>query len=278
MKLVRLVTGLLLSILYLAQPVTAVEPVSIDVNKPVSESLRPDGFLWAFDDGIVGTSEPKAVEDLSGNGIAGLLGASKEVPMPTYADGKFGTAIYLQGQGGIVRWAETFRTDSPMGFLTTDGTGKSFTTGMWFKMEDTKPVAHILLRRDGGNRKGFRVALVKADSKDNETPGSSWTMRIEHGDYKGNPGTLATTGAFADGGWHHIGVSVAPDTSSPQAEEELARFTAVYWLDGEVLDTVTFSTQEIVIEPGTHSIVVGDSAQGLVDDVFISSGVHTFKR
>ena len=272
------ITGILLSALFLTGPVAAAEPAAIDLNKPAGESLRPDGFYWTFDDGIVGTSDPKAVEDLSGNGITGLAGASKEVPMPTYADGKFGTAIYLQGVGSIVRWVDKNKTDSPMGFLTTDGKGKPFTAGFWFKMEDTKPVAHILLRRDGGARKGWRIALVRADSKDNETEGNSWKLRMEYGDFKGDPGSKAVTEAFADGSWHHIGVSVAPDESAEKAGDELSNMTAVYWLDGQLFDTVHFRTKEVVIEQGSHSIVVGDASNGITDDAFITSGVHTFKK
>jgi len=277
MNPLRILAGIFLSVLCCARPVAAGEQ-SIDLNKPVGESLKVDGFHWAFDDGLVGTGDPRTVEDLSGNGLTGYIAGSKEVPPPTYAEGKFGTAIFLQGQGSIVRWAENSQAGSPMNIMTSDAKGTAFTTGIWFKMEDLKPVAHILIRRDGGARKGWRIAVVKADSKESDSPGTSWKLRMEFGDYKGDPGTRATTESFADGGWHHIGVSVAPDGSSANSVEELANFTAIYWLDGEVLDTVTFSTKEVDVEQGTHSIVVGDSAQGIVDDAFIASGVHTFKK
>jgi hypothetical protein len=197
--------------------------------------------------------------------------------MPTYADGKFGTAIFLPGAGSIVRWVQGNKTGSPMGFLTSDGNGKAFAAGIWYKMEDTKPVAHILMRRDGGARKGWRIALVKTDSKDKETPGSSWKLRMEFGDYKGNPSTRAATDAFADGGWHHIGISVAPDGSAEKSADGLTNFTAVYWLDGEHFDTVAFTTKEVE-EQGFHSLGMGDGAMGIADDAFITSGVHAFKK
>ncbi|MEI6337071.1 MAG: hypothetical protein WCQ57_00640 [Verrucomicrobiota bacterium] len=272
-------SGFFLSVLCLALPAAAAEqPAVIDLKKPVLESLRPDGFYWAFDEGIVGTSNPENIEDLSDNGITGLLGGSRESPTPTYADGKFGTAIYLQGAGSIVRWVEGNRTGSPMGLLTSGEKGKAFTAGIWFKMEDTKPVGHILMRRDGGARIGWRIALIKADSKDTETPGSSWNLLMEYGDYKGNPGTKATTDAFADGGWHHIGISVAPDGSAAESADGLTDFTAVYWLDGQLFDTVAFTTKEVDVEQGSHSIVVGNDAWGIADDAFITSGVHSFKK
>lgn len=279
MKRLGIFSGVILSALCLVQSAAVAEqPAVIDLKKPVMESLRPDGFYWAFDDGIVGTSDPKTIEDLSGNGITGLAGASRESPMPTYADGKFGTAIYLPGAGSIVRWVEGNRTGSPMGLLTSGEKGKAFTAGIWFKMEDTKPVGHILMRRDGGARIGWRMALVRADSKDNETLGNSWKLRIEYGDYKGNPGTKAATDAFADGGWHHIGISVAPDGSAAKSADGLTDFTAVYWLDGQLFDTVAFTTKEVDVEQGSHSIVVGNGAMGIADDAFITSGVHAFKK
>lgn len=279
MKPLGILSGIFLSALCLVQSAAGAEqPAVIDLKKPVLESLRPDGFYWAFDDGIVGTSDPKIIEDLSGNGITGLLGGSREVPTPTYADGKFGSAIFLQGVGSIVRWVEGNRTGSPMGLLTSGEKGKAFTAGIWYKMEDTKPVGHILMCRDGGARIGWRIALVKTDSKDKETPGSSWKLRMEFGDYKGNPGTRAATDAFADGGWHHVGVSVAPDGSAAKSADGLTDFTAVYWLDGQLFDTVAFTTKEVDVEQGSHSIVVGSAAMGIADDAFITSGVHSFKK
>jgi hypothetical protein len=279
MKRLGILSGVILSALSLVQSAAGAEqPAVIDLKKPVLESLRPDGFYWAFDDGIVGTSDPKIIEDLSGNGITGLLGGSREVPTPTYADGKFGSAIFLQGVGSIVRWVEGNRTGSPMGLLTSGEKGKAFTAGIWYKMEDTKPVGHILMCRDGGARIGWRIALVKTDSKDKETPGSSWKLRMEFGDYKGNPGTKAATDAFADGGWHHVGVSVAPDGSAAKSADGLTDFTAVYWLDGQLFDTVAFTTKEVDVEQGSHSIVVGSAAMGIADDAFITSGVHSFKK
>jgi hypothetical protein len=279
MKPPGILSGIFLSALCLVQAAAGAEqPAVIDLNKPVLESLRPDGFYWAFDDGIIGTSDPKTIEDLSGNGITGLLGGSREVPTPTYADGKFGSAIFLQGVGSIVRWVEGNRTGSPMGLLTSGEKGKAFTAGIWYKMEDTKPVGHTLMCRDGGARIGWRIALVKTDSKDKETPGSSWKLRMEFGDYKGNPGTKAATDAFADGGWHHIGISVAPDGSAAKSADGLADFTAVYWLDGQLFDTVAFTTKEVDVEQGSHSIVVGPAAMGIADDAFITSGVHAFKK
>ncbi len=272
-------SGVIVSALCLMQSAAGAEqPAVIDLKKPVIESLRPDGFYWAFDDGIVGTSDPKTMEDLSGNGITGLVSGGSKSPTPTYADGKFGTAIFLQGVGSIVRWVEGNRASSPMGLLTSGENGKAFTAGIWFKMEDTKPVGHTLMCRDGGARIGWRIALVKTDSKDMETPGSSWKLRMEFGDYKGNPGTRAATDAFADGGWHHIGISVAPDGSAAKSADGLTDFTAVYWLDGQLFDTVAFTTKEVDVEQGSHSIIVGPAAVGIADDAFITSGVHAFKK
>ena len=51
----------------------------IDLNKPVGDSLVPDGFYWTFDDGIAGESEPLIVQDHSGN-QKGLASAHETSP------------------------------------------------------------------------------------------------------------------------------------------------------------------------------------------------------
>ena len=75
---------------------------AIDLKKPVGESLKPDGFYWAFDDGLLGESQPSEVDDLSGNGFVGRIVNVPAKPPITYADGKFGTGIYAQGLGAMV--------------------------------------------------------------------------------------------------------------------------------------------------------------------------------
>jgi len=55
----------------------------IDLKKPVSASLKPDGFYWSFDDGLIGESEPKTVEDLSGSGFDGQISRDSAAMTPS---------------------------------------------------------------------------------------------------------------------------------------------------------------------------------------------------
>ena len=60
---------------------------TIDLSKPVSQSLKPDVVYWSFDQGLPGQSLPEVVEDESGNGLDGrLLAVMLQVfPMPLLA-------------------------------------------------------------------------------------------------------------------------------------------------------------------------------------------------
>jgi len=128
----------------------APESTVIDLSKPVSESLKPDVLYWAFDDGSIDFYMPDPVEDLSGNGFSGKLMEGAVHPIPTYSEGKFGTAIRLQGntpnsetpEGKLktflnprVTWARKPRESvSDPNLLHMKDT--SFTAGAWVRIDD----------------------------------------------------------------------------------------------------------------------------------------------
>lgn len=241
----------------------------IDLKKPVGESLKPDGFYWNFDGGLVGESEPPTVEDLSGNGFDGQISRGSASMTPTYVDGVFGTGIYVQG-APQVRWREGDKLDAASDPSRLTMKGKSFTGGIWFKMDDRKPQAHVLIRRDENNI-GWRLVVMRDAAEETDSDGSAWFLNLQLGDSRERGKSQALTSAFTDGKWHHIGFSVSPD---PGGEE----FTTVYWLDGEIFDTVTFMATVPDPKPGTQFLSIGNVVWGLLDDAFVTTGIHTFKK
>jgi len=241
----------------------------IDLNKPVGDSLVPDGFYWTFDDGIAGESEPLIVQDHSGNSFDGHISSAGGSPTPTYADGVFGTAIYVQGNPQVT-WRKGHKLDAAPDPSKLTMKGQAFTGGVWFKMDDRKPAAHVLIRRDD-NTIGWRLMVLKDQEADKESDGASWYLNLEYGDSRIRGTSLASTPVFADGKWHHVGFSVSPGPDEGQ-------FTTVFWIDGEIFDTVAFKATVPDPKPEYRFLSVGNGVWGLLDDAFVTTGVHSFKK
>lgn len=288
LRILSTVAGLLVAC---AQYGMAAESKVIGLGKPVEASLRPDIFYWPFDDGIVGESEPSAVADLSGNGFEGhIINGRKEGSKLIYGEGKFGTGVYAQGFDSNVSWKETSRFNAASDPSKLILKNQPFTGGVWFRMDDLRPAGHAPIRVMGALngkpvglwRLGVTQARLSKDqpSDDQDLPaqpeGSSWNLSFEVGGaIKGK--STAVTEVFADRKWHHIGFSVSPaqDPSSAGAERE---FTVIYWLDGEMFETVTFAAAPPEFEPGSLSLVMGWRVWGMMDDAFLTSGVYDFKK
>lgn len=256
----------------------------IDLGKPVGESLRPDGLYWAFDEGVEGESQPPTVEDLSGNGFDGSLQTYGKDPKPTYAAGRFGTAIHFEGHGAAL-WSE--RRGVTLDAPKLGSKDMAFTGGVWFKMEDLKLRSHILLQKDDYG-KGWRLILYKMDitaPRGDEAAGllagadgTQWSISFQPGravsgsdqSKAKNPMTLPT-GIFADRQWHHLGFSVAP---GPEPMES----TVTYWLDGELFETIVSKSQWEEPNPEWRFFIAGKISSGWMDDAFVTSGIHTFKK
>lgn len=241
----------------------------IDLKKPVSESLMPDGFYWSFDDGLIGESEPQTVLDLSENGFDGQISRGTGAATPTYAEGVFGTAIYVQGFS-LVQWGKKHKLNAAPDPAKLIMKGQPFTGGIWFKMDDKKPAAHTLIRRDE-NVIGWRLMVMRDPAEDKESDGAAWYLNLGYGDSRDRSRSRDFTQAFADGQWHHIGFSVSPGPGEGE-------FTTVYWLDGEIFDTVSFAATIPEVDPETQFLTVGTGVWGLLDDAFVTTGVHTFKK
>ncbi len=278
-----------LSVLLLsARPGAAagVEAKAINLGKPVSESLRPDGYYWAFDDGILGEGQPAEVEDLSGNGFVGRITKASASTQITYAEGKFGTAIYAQGLGSMVEWTEKSvlnAASDPSKLLMKD---QPFTGGVWFKMDDRRPGMHVPIRQTEAGS-GWRICVAKEAGKgasietdldlSSQSQGDSWFLLFQIGDSRSRGKSAAATAAFADGKWHHIGFSVNSEKGAGKTPAT-REFAVTYWLDGEIFDTVNFQADVPDPEPGSLSLRAGFRVWGVLDDAFVTTGIHTFKK
>jgi len=257
----------------LAAPAAEESGKVIDLNKPVIESIKPDGFYWAFDDGIIGESEPRTVTDFSGNSFDGQISAANASVTPTYAEGVFGTAIYVQGIPQV-SWGFKHKLNSAPDPSRLIMKGRSFTGGAWFKMDDLKQSFHALIRRDE-NAIGWRLIIYNENLTDKDSAGTAWYPSLEYGSSRSRGKSTVSTSVFSDGKWHHVGFSVSPDSSVGEDEIE---FTTVYWLDGVEFDRVVFKAKIPDPNPETQFLSIGNGAWGLIDDAFVTTGVHTFKK
>lgn len=249
---------------------------TIDLSKPVSESLKPDGIYWAFDNGTRGDSYPVEVEDTSGNNYDGRLREGKVRPLPVYDEGKFGLALRFpalpedfeynpRNPNPAVIWR---LRDTPEAWDETklDMEGKSFTGGLWMKLdkilEGQRQVIVLFVRGSSPRQWGF--VLVKEPTDD-------WTFRFARC-------ISPKTQELNDGAWHHVAFVV-------DAEGD-ASFVS-FWLDGQRLGE-PIALEAPLLAPETDSdrfFILGESNvgnfstgfEGLLDDVFVTGGVHTFE-
>jgi len=255
---------------------------TIDLKKPVSESLKPDVLYWSLDGGTVGHSEPAEVEDGSGNGFTGKLRSGKIHPEPVYAPGKFGTALRFHGvtppvtgEDGLQRTADP---SSSIGWRVRDTpdvpdlqkfelAGKSFTAGLWIKLEkinEGESQSVFLMNWGTSPASQWSFILVK-DQRD------EWIMRMLRTKSVG-------TRVLSDGAWHHVAFSL---------EAKEGEILVTYWLDGEILGepvtnpAVIAESQSVadqIFQVGERNVAnFSTGFAGLLDDVFVTSGVHTFQ-
>lgn len=260
----------------------AAAQTAIDLSQPISKSLKPDILYWSFDGGTVGYSDPMEVEDSSGNGFTGKLKPGKIHPEPVYAAGKFGTALRfhgltppVEGEDGKQRTANP----SPSVFWRVRDTpdvpdlqkfelaGKSFTAGLWIKLEKINEgeSQSVFLMNWGTFPASLWSFILVKDQRD------EWIMRMLRTKSVG-------TDVLSDGAWHHVAFSL---------EAKDGEISVTYWLDGEILGepvtspSVIAESQSVadqIFQVGERNVAnFSTGFAGLLDDVFVTSGVHTFQ-
>jgi len=255
----------------------------IELSKPVSASLKPDCLYWPCDGGTIGRPDPVETEDLSGNGYTGKLQPGKIHPEPVYAAGKFGTALRFHGPTPPVMGddgKETLLDPSPSviwrlrdtGDVSDDSkldlAGKSFTAGLWIKFEKLNQgglQSVLLMNRGYLPDSQWNFVLVKDVLE-------QWTMRVLRTQ------SSQKTDILNDGEWHHVAFSL---------EAHAGGITVTYWLDGVILgEPVTSpsvigevqSDAERIFRVGERNVAnFSTGFAGMIDDIFVTNGVHTFQ-
>jgi len=258
----------------------SVSAATIDIGKPASESLTPDGVYWTFDGGTVDDWMPDMVEDKSGNGFIGkLLSGAQEQP-PKYVQGKFGTAIHFDinlPKEGVdpskndkypnsrVGWSSS-DPDSPPDEKKLDMAEASFSGGAWVKLDAIRSgEPQIVMIFQQGMPSSWHFRLIK-DAAD------QWKIH-----FNGVRSTQVTE-AFNDLAWHHVGFTFEKgDTGG----------AVTFWLDGQPLENPVTVKDSIAPLPaeGRRLFTVGESNLGYfsegftgsMDDAFVTTGVHTFQ-
>lgn len=266
----------------------------IDLSKPVDESITPTGVYWKFDEGAAGASTPVAT-DHSGNGYAGTLTASATGATPVYAAGKFGNGVHIQQTSGAtpgnldpsVYWSNSASGATAPG-LDFAAAG-AFTAGLWLKLDDYKrglnQTIYLMERGSsvfvnhtpGATQRNFFSFQLNKWAADN------WTLTLLLGDGV-NPSVSVGMGSGIsftqpnDLEWHHFAFSLESTD-----EGSVVRF----YVDGELLgmQTVDFTLNPLDPTKGSERhLRVGErnasqylsAFDGVIDDVFITQGAHTF--
>jgi len=265
--------------LFLFAPL-AVAQTTIDLSKPVSQSLKPDILYWPMDGGTLDVPVPLEVDDASGNGFTGLLQAGKIHPAPVYDLGKFDTALKFHGLTPPVQnidGQERNLNPSPSvvwmirdtpGFSNANKfelAGKSFTAGLWIRIEKISPKYQSVLLMNWGTspESQWSLNLVK-NARD------QWDMRVLRT-------KSVETDVINDGNWHHLAFSI---------EEKEGGIAVNYWLDGVRLGAQvttptalveSFISADQIFRVGERNVAnFSTGFAGMIDDVFVTSGVLSF--
>jgi len=244
---------------------------TISISKPVIESVLPNLFYWPMDGGLLGTARPPLIEDLSPNILNGHIG------IPTgsnilYTEGKYDTALLCMDSPSI-SWPKGINskeTEDRDPMVTMED---SITIGFWFKPEELKQERHTVVRIHDRDI-SFIFTLRDAHFRSQGMEGTEWLMELTVRTSKFEQLTFVTpasTGVFADGEFHHLGVSFSPHLNEGYAN-------TVFWLDGKEFDRIQLPLVPAESAPGRLYIRVGHKVWGVIDDIFATKGVYSFSE
>lgn len=270
-------SGFVATTLLLPPPALATDVISL--QRPVGESLKPSWIYWSFDNGKIREATPNPAKDSSGNGFEGFLLPSENGTWPEYVEGKFGTAIHLQGSNPTeydarVSWnIQDSLTQSEVQF---DNSGQSFTAGAWVKFNEIRSGENqtfVVFERGhtAGENDAWNLSIIKA-------PNEKWRLRVLL------PGLYRDAAnesiSLSDGEWHHVAFSFQADDAggmltfwfdgAPQQEVMSVEAAASPMGDGEKCSIFTVGERN----PHYH---ISDS-DASVDDAFVTSGIYTFEN
>ena len=247
-----------LFLLSLVSACASLAAAEIDLSKPVSQTVAPDILYWPFDGGEIGLSRPNPAPDNSGNQLHGEMMGEGTTLRPDYVPGRFGTAISVEGtprQSPAVKAPPA----NPGEKSPLDLHDQSFTAGAWVRLREPGLERHHLAVMELPNWNFF------AQMRD----GIGWYVGLA----SKHRATATEKVHLEDEEWHHLAFSV----------EVAAEGTIVtFWLDGNVLGQPQFLAGPIPPfgKPTNFGLRLGRSnLEGslVIDDAFITSGVHTFR-
>ena len=250
--------------------VSAAQADTIDPNKPLSESLKPDILYFDFDLEDSGQQASKGEEGFVATVEAGKAGLPPESrPGPNAALGKalefnYGNRPPFDDVNEQFMGNHLKVPDAPSLRLV----GRSFTMGAWIQLPKdvqllSSPVKSLLSK--GGfsaDYPGWTLQILRKDEV--------WYARLSLvGADENMQFVRAKLPGIYPGEWHHLAASFDAET----------KMVAI-WFDG-----VKILERELPVEVGDsdRSLIVGERGMSnysniplVLDEVFIVSGVHDF--
>ncbi len=263
---------------------------AINLARPVSDSIAVDKLNWKFDET---SGETVANSAASGATYDGELATGSAGNSPSFVPGVdrpgtsgYGNSVNLPTGGSSavdnssVYWNADDTSDDAL-----DLVGEDFTGGAWINFNLIDPAEQRVVVMDRGTYSAgysFGLGLLKTLNAGN---GNAYQWRVEiqvGGNSASNEGNETRYSAFLPvgtinvGEWNHFGF--AYDYAENPGEN-----LATLYLNGSKLATVAFS-ESIAISNARRKLHVGErsvfpynsSFDGKVDDLFFTSGLHTF--
>ncbi len=272
-----------LGALLLALPFgSSLAAATIYINRPLSESMTPNGFYWDFDH----WDESGRVIDQSGNQIHGTLTASADtVPIPpTIVAGRFGQGVKLT-PGATPHTARDpsiysdYSSQSPVQ-RALDLNATSFTGGLWLNLSAltapaTTQEVHLIERGISASADNFiSFKMVRWANQP-----SNWTLRLSLGNGVNSAILLSSTAiaALPIGEWNHLGFTFEYGEVSS---------SVTFWVNGVQLGTPVSTPYALnaIVDSEDRRLRVGERnvssfvsvLDGTVDEAFLSAGAHQF--
>ena len=263
-----------LAVILVAGSPTIASAQTIDLGKPLPESLKPDILYFNFDE-VQGTAVSSGIL----GGIDATIEAGTVTAPPTPADG---LSIWFKKAMEFNYGAPEASPEVPNATIQGNYVkvptapelnleGQSFTMGAWVKVlaegnDLPENSTKYILGKGGYNKDvpGWAFVLQKRSA-------NRWVLLFQHSSGQGAETESAVVGwmkSFTTDVWHHIALSYNHEAN-----------TLLFYLDGISIDPSPF--EPFRIGASTNLLLVGErgvahygTMRVAMDEVFIVSGVH----
>lgn len=264
-----------LAVILVAGSATCASAQTINLGKPLPESLKPDILYFNFDE-VQGAAVSSAIP----GGVDATIEAGTVAAPPTPADG---LSIWYKKAMEFNYGAPEASPEVPN--ATSQGNhvkvttapelnlaDQSFTMGAWIKVVEGSGLPEnstkYILGKGGYNKDfpGWAFVLQKRSA-------DRWVLIFQHSSGQGAETELAVIGwmkGFTTDVWHHIALSYNHEANS-----------LLFSLDGIPIEPLPF--EPFSIGASNTPLLVGErgvahygNMRVVMDEVFIVSGVHDF--